>query len=553
MRVRALLPYLLLPPLLGVLITSAFVARSVAREREDAADVSRVSLSGDLVNDANAWIASEITNLLALGAFTDVPGSLRDYGPAVDSLKRNASPDAIFSALESSDARGSELLASIDALGRAPDAVHAVLAPLAPEVKTALADGDRAFIDPEPYAEAATWARDQWAAGQGRVSDAQAAALSLDDEPPYWRDSTFIGFTLALALLAAAGTLLAVWRVGAMMSSVTYQLSREHERVEALQERSVRLQHLISFGRRLSSEVDSASLSRTLVAETRRVIGGDVVALVHRTDTTVEPTAVDGALGVSVVSIGEGVVGRCIDSGAPARTLVPTDPFIPGGAAPLSLLVAPLVADGRVTGALVVAAVSESLFDETDEMALHVLVLLAGGALTAAERLDSTRALTLRDPLTGLANRRKLDQDLESVASADGAAFLMVDIDHFKAFNDVHGHRRGDELLRVVAGAIASAVREEDVVYRYGGEEFSVLLAGADVVEAGVIAERVRAAVRTATTSDGVGPVTVSVGVAAQGAPIVATTLVEHADAALYAAKEAGRDRVLVRRTLAAG
>ena len=129
----------------------------------------------------------------------------------------------------------------------------------------------------------------------------------------------------------------------------------------------------------------------------------------------------------------------------------------------------------------------------------------------------------------------------------------MVDIDHFKAFNDVHGHRRGDELLRVVAGAIASAVREEDVVYRYGGEEFSVLLAAADVVEAGVIAERVRAAVRTATTSDGVGPVTVSVGVAAQGAPIVATTLVEHADAALYAAKEAGRDRVLVRRTLAAG
>jgi diguanylate cyclase (GGDEF)-like protein len=212
-------------------------------------------------------------------------------------------------------------------------------------------------------------------------------------------------------------------------------------------------------------------------------------------------------------------------------------------------LVAPLVVDGRVTGALVVAARSETLFDETDEMALQVLVLLAAGALAAAERLDTTRALTLRDPLTGLANRRKLDQDLEAVASADGAAFLMVDIDHFKAFNDRHGHRKGDDLLRIVAGAITTAVRDGDIVYRYGGEEFSVLLVGADVVEAGVVAERLRASVRAATVRGDIGPITVSVGVAAHGAPIAASSLVEHADAALYAAKEAGRDRVLVRRT----
>jgi diguanylate cyclase (GGDEF)-like protein len=342
--------------------------------------------------------------------------------------------------------------------------------------------------------------------------------------------------------------LLVIWRIGALLSSVSGRLTHEQERVATLHERGVRLQHLVGVGRRLSSEADIDALSRTLVAETKRFIGGDVVSLVRRNGAEVEPTVVAGELMVSRVAIGDGVVGRCVDSGAPARTLVPSDPFVPSSDGPLSLLVAPLVAEARVIGALVVVAQSEALFDESDEMALHVLVLLAAGALTAAERLDSTRALTLRDPLTGLANRRRMDDDLESVASAEGAAFLMVDIDHFKRFNDVHGHRQGDELLRTVAGAIASAVREQDVVYRYGGEEFSVLLRDTGVVEAGVIAERVREAVRVATARDGADPVTVSVGVAAQSAPVVAMTLVEHADAALYAAKEAGRDRVLVRR-----
>jgi diguanylate cyclase (GGDEF)-like protein len=341
------------------------------------------------------------------------------------------------------------------------------------------------------------------------------------------------------------------------MSSVSNRLVLERERVAALQQRGLRMQHLISFGRRLSSEVDIDSLTRTLVSETRRTIGGDVVAFVRRVDAAVQPSTVDGDVAVTTVPVGEGVVGRCVDSGAPARTLVPADPFLPDvpllphDTTPWSLLVAPLVVDGRVTGALVVASRSEALFDETDEMALQVLVLLAAGALAAAERLDTTRALTLRDPLTGLNNRRKLDQDLEAVASAEGAAFLMIDIDHFKAFNDRHGHRRGDDLLRIVAGAITAAVRDRDVVYRYGGEEFSVLLVGTDVVEAGIVAERVRASVRDATAQDGIGPVTVSVGVAAHSAPIAASTMVEHADAALYAAKEAGRDRVLVRRNRA--
>ena len=91
-------------------------------------------------------------------------------------------------------------------------------------------------------------------------------------------------------------------------------------------------------------------------------------------------------------------------------------------------------------------------------------------------------------------------------------------------------------------------MREQDTVYRYGGEEFCVLLVDTDADTAGVVAERVRRSVRDATSLDGQTPVTVSVGAAAQLVPIIPTVLVEHADAALYAAKESGRDRVLVRR-----
>jgi diguanylate cyclase (GGDEF)-like protein len=207
------------------------------------------------------------------------------------------------------------------------------------------------------------------------------------------------------------------------------------------------------------------------------------------------------------------------------------------------------VADGHVIGALVAGSRTAVPFDENDEMALELLAFLGAGDVMAAQRFDSTLAMAQRDALTGLLNRRRLDGDLAARLHSSGAvAFLMIDVDHFKAFNDTFGHQRGDELLQTVARAISSAVREGDVVYRYGGEEFCVLLPDADAALAGVVAERVRATVRSAT-AHGVRPVTVSVGVAADERGGVATALVERADAALYAAKQTGRDRVVMNTT----
>jgi diguanylate cyclase (GGDEF)-like protein len=123
----------------------------------------------------------------------------------------------------------------------------------------------------------------------------------------------------------------------------------------------------------------------------------------------------------------------------------------------------------------------------------------------------------------------------------------MVDIDRFKSLNDNHGHAVGDEVLRAVAGAIASVVREDDVPARFGGEEFAVLLRNPSREEAVEVGERVREAVgRLDLSRFGVAAASVSVGVAVAAVPDQPIDdLVELADRALYDAKRRGRDRVV--------
>jgi diguanylate cyclase (GGDEF)-like protein len=125
---------------------------------------------------------------------------------------------------------------------------------------------------------------------------------------------------------------------------------------------------------------------------------------------------------------------------------------------------------------------------------------------------------------------------------------LLLDLDHFKRVNDTHGHRVGDSVLQVVADTLRASLRATDIAGRYGGEEFLVVLPQTDLAGAGVLAERVRVAIEeTAIDVGGAEPlsVTVSVGVAAlDEAARSAEQLVERADAALYGAKDAGRNRV---------
>jgi diguanylate cyclase (GGDEF)-like protein len=169
------------------------------------------------------------------------------------------------------------------------------------------------------------------------------------------------------------------------------------------------------------------------------------------------------------------------------------------------------------------------------------------------EKNATLARLSTTDPVTGLRNRRYVTEFLAvEVLRASRyhtpLSVLLLDLDHFKHVNDSHGHRAGDAVLQMAADILRATLRATDVAGRYGGEEFLVVLPQTDLAGAGVLAERVRAAIGDTAIEVGVGvavAVTVSIGVAALDEETrSAEQLVEQADAALYTAKHAGRNRV---------
>ena len=190
---------------------------------------------------------------------------------------------------------------------------------------------------------------------------------------------------------------------------------------------------------------------------------------------------------------------------------------------------------------------------ETTELLSRV-----GAAVQVTALRDELRRRTVEldrmsrtDHLTGLFNRRHLDDGLHALLASSRRhsypfAVLLVDVDHFKSVNDRYGHDTGDRVLQAVAGALGSAVRSEDLVGRWGGEEFLVLAPFTDVEGARVLGERLREGVASQTAGSEVA-VTVSIGAAVvpegEGA---ASAVLRAADRLLYDAKAAGRDRVRV-------
>lgn len=172
--------------------------------------------------------------------------------------------------------------------------------------------------------------------------------------------------------------------------------------------------------------------------------------------------------------------------------------------------------------------------------------------------IEEAERLSVQDHLTGLYNRRFLYDGgakllLAAARAGRPCACLMIDVDHFKRVNDTYGHTVGDRVLAHVAGIIAGGVRKADLVARYGGEEFAVLLTGADREQGALLAERLRGALagRPCVVDGKELPVTVSIGVSRVRPEVVyggsvLDDLLARADRAMYAAKDAGRDRVEV-------
>ncbi len=176
--------------------------------------------------------------------------------------------------------------------------------------------------------------------------------------------------------------------------------------------------------------------------------------------------------------------------------------------------------------------------------------------VTALQReLDAVRRESMIDPLTRIPNRKAFDHDIATAverAGRDGTplALILLDIDHFKLFNDNYGHQTGDQVLRLVALTLKSSVKIDDTAARYGGEEFAVILPGTTLEQARNLADRLRKAVQSRellkrSTNEKLGRVTASFGVAAFTAGDNVVSLVERADRCLYAAKHKGRNAVI--------
>jgi diguanylate cyclase (GGDEF)-like protein len=207
-------------------------------------------------------------------------------------------------------------------------------------------------------------------------------------------------------------------------------------------------------------------------------------------------------------------------------------------------IVIPLKAAGRVVGVLNLFISPGFVVNEHQLTLFSAIGSQVGIAINNARLYEETRAISLHDPLTGLANRRFMEIQLAKCFDAAKRygkmiAIIMADIDHFKAFNDSHGHPAGDRLLEQLAVILVRETRDADYVFRYGGEEFLLLLPWTDAAAAIATAERLRVAV------EGELGVTISLGVVScQQGLTDKENLIHLADEALYRAKQNGRNRV---------
>lgn len=349
-------------------------------------------------------------------------------------------------------------------------------------------------------------------------------------------------------------------------AALCYQLlagARLNERQQAGEVSFTRL--LQGFSRSASSE----AIVQAAIDELRRTADAHhvVVARVRLADRVVETTLVSTSAQIpaSRTTLPLSVLERPSDEGD-GRT---RDDLLPQGGSQLvaddlarllgdlyglpRTLAEPLVANGRVIGALMLSRRQPRPWTAADRRLLARSAHELSAALARAYAFEEAESQANLDPLTGLPNRRYLEELMSVVGPGrradESVGALMVDIDHFKRLNDRYGHATGDRVLQAVGERIHGAVRAEDTPARYGGEEFAVLLRRANAEQAIEVAERVRQAIAAIPVAElgAQDGITVSVGVAVTGSEDVdVTTLLRQADAALYRAKRSGRDRVVL-------
>ena len=321
------------------------------------------------------------------------------------------------------------------------------------------------------------------------------------------------------------------------------------------------------FLERISSN-DPGQTYDSVISNCRDLLSAERVSLLVFDERTNE-LALKAAIGLTTdpstigrVRPGEGVAGEVIESGKPLLVSnVDLSGVTPAPAdrryKTKSFISYPISIGGRRIGVLNVTDKTRGVLDDVDLGTLEIIAPQVALALERAEwqeRATEFQLMSITDPLTTLTNRRYLEERLSEELNRSKRydypmSFLMIDIDDFKAYNDNNGHQAGDLALQVTAHCLKAALRSADVASRYGGEEFCILLPQTSLVEAGVIADRIRQRVATTNFPHGksqpLGKVSVSIGVSSFSKVInSAEFVIAAADRALYKAKRLGKDRV---------
>jgi len=306
---------------------------------------------------------------------------------------------------------------------------------------------------------------------------------------------------------------------------------------------------LLDVSRRLTSAAATGDIDGAIVRDALGLVSATGAALIHQ-DSDGLRVGHESHEGLLVrENLADGVVKRVAETGQPMMQVSATEAAIRN--LPASLIAVPLVGGGRVAAVLVVVRPVASPFQPDDRDTLLALAPVAAAALQNAKTARAAMEETMIDPLTSIGNRRRLSAELpEALRGDQPVALVMVDLDHFKSVNDTHGHPAGDKLLQQVAGVVRDTIRPGDSVYRFGGEEFCVVLRNTsrEVSEAVEVAERIRAAVAEREFDVGIGSplrMTASLGVStAIDGEVDGDALLARADAALYDAKHGGRNQV---------